>query len=179
VMGLGWCFGLFLTSYDRTQIKRLSRPLMVAGCASLALWFVIRLLNGYGNRLPRLGTTDNVIQDWLFMAKYPPSIAFLLWTLGGMCFFLVIGLYLQNRPNITQGVTGAIHTIGKVPLFFYCIHIWLYSLWVGWLDRPTSFSTNLVGTAIFWVIGLVILWRLSLWYTRVKQCYPDSLLKYI
>ncbi len=179
VMGLGWCFGIFLTSYDREKIKRLVFPIATVGGAALVLWFVVRLLNGYGNRLPRLGNTDNTIQDWLFMAKYPPSIAFLLWTLGGMCFFLALGLILQNRSGFTRGITGVILTFGKVPLFFYCIHIWLYRLWVGWLDRPTTFQMNLVGTAIFWVVGLVILWRLCIWYEKLKKSHPDSLLKYI
>jgi len=179
VMGLGWCFGIFLTSYDKEQIKRLILPISVVGGAALVLWFVVRLLNGYGNRLPRLGNTDNTIQDWLFMAKYPPSIAFLLWTLGGMCFFLALGLFLQNRSDFTRGITGVILTFGKGPLFFYCIHIWLYRLWVGWFDRPTTFQMNLVGTAIFWVVGLVILWRLCIWYEKLKKRHPDSLLKYI
>lgn len=179
VMGLGWCFGTFLTSFDKDKIKRLILPISAVGGAALVLWFVVRLLNGYGNRLPRLGNTDNTIQDWLFMAKYPPSIAFLLWTLGGMCFFLVLGLILQNRPNFTRNITGVILTFGKVPLFFYCIHVWFYKFWVGWFDRPTSFQMSLVGTAIFWVIGLVILWRLCIWFEKLKKSHPDSLLKYI
>ncbi|MFQ6123530.1 MAG: DUF1624 domain-containing protein [Candidatus Heimdallarchaeota archaeon] len=179
VMGLGWCFGIFLTSYDKEQIKRLILPISTIGGAALVLWFVTRLLNGYGNRLPRLGNTDNTIQDWLFMAKYPPSITFLLWTLGGMCFFLALGLILQNRSDFTWGITGVTLTFGKVPLFFYCIHIWLYRLWVGWFNRPTTFQMNLMGTAIFWVVGLVILWRLCNWYEKLKKSHPDSLLKYI
>ncbi|MFQ5820756.1 MAG: DUF1624 domain-containing protein [Candidatus Heimdallarchaeota archaeon] len=179
VMGLGWCFGIFLTSYNREKIKRLVFPITAIGGAALVLWFVVRLLKGYGNRLPRLGNTDNTIQDWLFMAKYPPSIAFLLWTLGGMCFFLALGLILQKRPNFTRGITGVIYTFGKVPLFFYVIHILLYKFWVSWFDRPTSFQTNLVGTAIFWVVGLIILWRLCIWYQKFKKHHPDSLLKYI
>ncbi|MFX0203933.1 MAG: DUF1624 domain-containing protein [Candidatus Hodarchaeota archaeon] len=179
VMGLGWCFGIFITSYDKEQIKRLILPISAVGGAALVLWFVVRLLNRYGNRLLRLGNTDNTIQDWLFMAKYPPSIAFLLWTLGGMCFFLALGLILQNRSDFSRSITGVILTFGKVPLFFYCMHIWLYRLWVGWFDRPTTFQMNLVGTAIFWVIGLVILWRLCIWYEKLKKRHPDSLLKYI
>lgn len=181
VMGLGWCFGIFLTSYNRKRVAQLVPSIAAVGGAAIALWFVVRLVNSFGNILPRLGNTSNIIQDWLLMGKYPPSLAFLLWTLGGMCFFLVLGLILQNRPNFTRGITGIILTFGKVPLFFYVTHIVLYKFWVSYpgLNRPTSFQTNLVGTAIFWVIGLVILWRLCLWYEKLKRSHPDSVLKYI
>lgn len=181
VMGLGWCFGIFLSSDYRKKVEKLVPSIAAVGGAATALWFVVRLVNSYGNNLPRLGNTSNIIQDWLLMGKYPPSLAFLLWTLGGMSFFLVLGLILQNRPDFTRGITRVILTFGKVPLFFYVTHILLYKFWVSYpgLNRPTSFQTNLVGTAIFWVIGLVILWRMCIWYEKLKRRHPDSLLKYI
>lgn len=184
VMGLGWCFGVFLTSYNRTKIEQLSRPLVVAGGAALGLWFVVRLVNDYGNFLPRLGTTENTLQDWLFMGKYPPSLAFLLWTLGGMCFFLALGLFLQNRIQFTQGITGVLITFGRVPLFFYCTHLWLYRLWPEWMTifqaQPyLSHNLGIVWAAIFWVNELFILWRLCLWYEALKRRHPHSLLRYI
>ncbi len=132
-------------------------------------------MNGYGNLLPRLG---NTLQDWLYMAKYPPSLAFLLWTLSGMCFFLALGLILQDRSGFTQGVTGAILTFGKVPLFFYCVHLWLYRIRPGWMtQRP--FYLDLVSTGVFWLLGLFVLWRLCIRYEHLKRNNPDSLLQYI
>ena len=175
VMGLGWCFGALLSRYDRNQIKRLTLPIAVVGCISVALWFMVRLVNGYGNLLPRLG---NTLQDWLYVAKYPPSLAFLLWTLSGMCFFLTLGLILQDRPGFTQGVTGAILTFGKVPLFFYCVHLWLYRIRPGWMtQRP--FYLDLVSTGVFWLLGLFVLWRLCIRYEHLKRNNPDSLLQYM
>ena len=181
-MGIGWCFGIFITSYDQKKIEQLSRPLAAVGGTALGLWLVVRLINGYGNLLPRLGTTDNTLQDWLLMSKYPPSLAFLLWTLGGTCFFLALGLVLQKRTQFTQGITGIILTFGRVPLFFYITHLYLYRLWPIWTDFFRSFVSydlGLMGTAILWVNQLFILWRLCLWYENLKRSHPHSLFKYI
>lgn len=175
VIGLGWCFGTYLSTYDRTRVNRLTLPIAAAGVVSLVLWFVVRLLNGYGNLLPRTGGT---LQDWLYVAKYPPSLAFLLWTLGGMCLFLALGLLIQDRPGFSRGVTGAIHTFGRVPLFFYLVHLWLYRVRPGWMARP-PFYMDLLPTVAFWLVGLFILWRLCIRYERLKRSHPDSLLQYI
>jgi len=112
------------------------------------------------------------------MAKYPPSLAFLLWTLGGLCFLLALGLLLHDRPGFKEGIKGAVHTIGRVPLFFYCTHLWLYRLRPGWMVRP-PFSMDLVTRAAFWLVGLVILWCLCIRYEKLKRSHPDSLLQYI
>lgn len=175
VMGLGWCFGIFLAGTDMGRVGRLTLPLVLTGVISLVLWFVVRLFNGYGNLVLRTG---NTLEDWLFVAKYPPSLAFLLWTLGGMCFFLALGLYLQSRLGYKKGITGVILDFGRVPLFFYCIHLWLYRLRPGWISmRP--FNMNLIGVAVFWFVGLLVLWRLCLRYEKLKRSYPESLLQYI
>jgi hypothetical protein len=44
--------------------------------------------------------------------------------------------------------------------------------------RP-PFQLDLLTTTALWVVGLLILWRLCLRYERLKEKYPDSLLKYI
>ena len=175
VMGLGWSFGTLLTGYDFSQIRKLRVPLIATGSASLFLWFIIRWLNGYGNLLPRGG---NTAIDWLYVAKYPPSLAFLLWTLGGMCFFMALGLFLENRPEFNRGITGIILTFGRVPLFFYLTHLWLYRMRLPGAPRPFV-SLPLVPTIVFWLVGLFILWQLCIRYERLKRSHPESLLQYI
>jgi hypothetical protein len=137
-------------------------------------WFVVRLLNGYGNLLPRRSGT---LEDWLYMSKYPPSLAFLLFTLGGMCLMLALGAWLQRRPGFDRGLTGAINTFGRVPLFFYLVHLWLYKL----APRPFAglFDDGLLAAGIIWLAGLVILWGLCSLYARLKARYPRSALQYI
>jgi uncharacterized membrane protein len=175
VMGLGWCFGIFLTWYDSAQIRRLKVPLLATGGVSLFLWFMVRWLNGYGNLLSRVGDTA---MDWLYVSKYPPSLAFLLWTLGGMCLFMALGLHLQDRPKFHEGVTGIILTFGRNPLFFYLTHLWLYRVRLPFAPRPWI-SLALAPTLVFWLLGLLVLWQLCIRYERLKRAHPQSLLQYI
>jgi len=175
VMGLGWWFGVLLTGFDWSKADKLKIGLLITGVASLILWFIVRLFNSFGNLLPRVGDT---LQDWLYVSKYPPDLAFVLWTMAGACLFMALGLALQNRPGFNKGVTGFVLAFGRVPLFFYLVHLWLYRLRPGWVLRP-PFQLDLLTTTALWVVGLLILWRLCLRYERLKEKYPDSLLKYI
>jgi len=174
VMGLGWCFGVSLGNFDRARATRLAVSLALAGVASWCGWFVVRLANGYGNLLPRV---DNSLQGWLTMSKYPPSLAFLLFTLGGTALFLALGIVLQERSALSRGLGGAITALGRVPLFFYVTHLWVYQLlplpFVLLLDAP------LLATAAAWAVGLVTLWVLCVQYARLKRRYPRSVLQYV
>ncbi|MCW3978297.1 MAG: heparan-alpha-glucosaminide N-acetyltransferase domain-containing protein [Candidatus Bathyarchaeota archaeon] len=175
VMGLGWSFGTLLLRFNSSQIRKLKLPLLATGAASLILFFAVRWLKGYGNLLPREG---NTLVDWLYVAKYPPSLAFLLWSLGGMCLFMALGQSLENRPGFDKGVTGVILAFGRNPLFFYLTHLWLYRVRAGWIQRPV-FYLDLNATLVFWLVGLIVLWRLCLRYEKLKRSHPDSLLQYI
>ncbi len=175
VMGLGWSFGMLLSGYDASHIGRLKAPLMAAGGASFVLWFVVRWLKGYGNLLPR---KDGTLMDWLYVSKYPPSLAFLLWTLGGMCLFMALGLHLKDRFGLEGGVIGAILTLGRNPLFFYLTHLWLFRMRLPGAPRPWV-SLPLVPTLVFWLVGLLILWQACLRYETLKMRHPGSLLQYI
>jgi uncharacterized membrane protein len=127
-------------------------------------------MNGYGNLLRRWG---NTVIDWLYVSKYPPSLAFLLWTLGWMCIFLALGLALQDRPKFNKGVTGVILAYGRNPLFFYLAHLWLYRLRLPNLPKPPPLP--MWQTFIFWIVGLAILWQLCLRYEKLKRKYPRFL----
>jgi hypothetical protein len=43
--------------------------------------------------------------------------------------------------------------------------------------RP--FTLSLPATAAFWLLGLLVLWRLCLRYERLKVRYPGSILQYL
>ena len=175
VMGLGWSFGTFLSGWEHSRIQELKPYLTATGVISLVSWFVVRLVNGYGNLLPRRGDT---LVDWLYVSKYPPSLAFLLWTLGGMCLMMALGVHLQDRPHFGQGATGVILALGRTPLFFYLSHLWLYRMRLPGAARPL-FSLPLFPTLVFWLLGILVLWRLCLRYEVLKRNYPTSILQYI
>jgi uncharacterized membrane protein len=173
VMGLGWVFGTFLQSSERERIMELKLPLAATGVTSIALFFLVRWMNGYGNLVRRW---SNGILDWLYVSKYPPSIAFLLWTLGGACLFMALGLLIEKRDWSRRNISGAIHTFGRVPLFFYLTHLWLYRLRLP--GTPVPFYLDLWQTLGLWAVGLVVLWVLCARYERLKRRY-SRFLQYI
>ena len=192
VMGLGWVFGTYLNGLSDDQLRGLKRPFLYTGLASIATFFLVRWNNGYGNLLFRTGshvvdprgnvweipkTTSEIIMDWMYVSKYPPSIAFLLWTLGGMCLMMYLGMRLEERPGYQTGLTGVILAYGRNPLFFYIAHLWLYKL-----KLPGSMRTLVLPmfpTLMLWFVGLTVLWWLCLRYEELKRAYPKSILQYI
>jgi uncharacterized membrane protein len=170
VMGLGWVMGDYLNRTEPERLSSLKIPLVAVGVSSIVMFFVVRWLNGYGNLVYRW---SNDIIDWLYISKYPPSISYLLWTLGGMCIFMTIGVILQERNWSKKNLSGAIHTFGRTPLFFYLTHLWLYRLRLP--RTPAPFHLNLAQTLGLWMIGLIVLWQMCLHYEKIKRRYPRFL----
>src|SRR5439155_20675441 len=77
IMMLGWAFGSYLRTAPRVAAER---RLLAAGLAALALFVVVRGLNGYGNM--RLLREDGSLVQWLHVSKYPPSLSFTALELG-------------------------------------------------------------------------------------------------
>lgn len=174
VMGLGWTFGSVLSNYDTEKIKGLKSPLRKIGYLFIFLFFIVRAVNGYGNLLPRQGWS---LIDWLYVSKYPPSVAFLLWGLGGMSLFMSYGFSLQEKGSLNKGISGMLMVFGRVPLFFYLTHLWLYRLRLPGVQSP-PFYLPMVPTLGLWVLGLVVLNELCKRYWIFKRKYP-RILQYI
>lgn len=179
VMGMGWGFGSYLETKSREEITAIRNMLLGTGIASIATFFIVRYLNGYGNLLARRG---NTLVDWLYVSKYPPSLAFLLWSLGGMCIFLTLGLIIEKKGLNENRLVSGILTIGRNPLFFYVTHLWLYR--ARWPDfQPGGsrlpFYLELYPTLGLWLVGIVVLWYGCKEYEKLKRKYPKPILQYI
>jgi len=179
VMSMGWAFGNFLESKTIEQVRAMRTPLLLTGIGGILTFFVVRYFNGYGNLIPRMG---NTLVDWLYVSKYPPSVAFLLWTLGGMCLFLCVGITLEQKGLLNQRFVAAVLTIGRNPLFFYLVHLWLYR--ARWPDFSPGngappFYLDLPTTLAFYGVGIVVLWYLCREYEKLKRAYPKPVLQYI
>lgn len=91
----------------------------------LSLAFVaLRGLNGYGDPSPwaRQPTAAFTVLSWLNTTKYPPSLLFLLMTLGPAL------LLLRAADRATPRLLRPALTIGRVPLFYYALHFALIHL---------------------------------------------------
>lgn len=147
--------------------------LTLAGVTALCLLFVLRSLNLYGETLdwqvqPTLLLT---VMDWLNFTKYPPSLDFLLLTLGLMA--LALGLLERLPPARWQ---QWLSTFGAAPMFFYLLHLYtllvLASILKAWFG-PTHGDLYCV-EHIGWVWAIsVALALLLFWPTRAFARYKQ------
>lgn len=154
---LGMAFGQALVQ-DR---ERAFRRLGLAGALFLALFVVVRVAGGFGNITPSPGGWIG----FLNLVKYPPSLTFVLFTLG-VDFLL---LFAIERWRVGEQAWGRVLIVfGAVPFFFYVTHLWLYAA----IGRFFLAGMPLVQMYPFWLLGLVLLYLPCRWYGRFKQGRP-------
>jgi uncharacterized membrane protein len=173
VMILGWIFGRIVV--DSGSGKMTFSPkkiLFIAGVVSLALFFVVRGLQGYGDMF--LHRADNSWQQWLHVSKYPPSLTYYALELG--LLFLCLALLMWIEPLIGVRPNGPILVFGQTAMFFYLLHRLV-------LEIPATYFGlrgfgDISTTYIVWAILLVPLYFACIWYRKLKTTHPDSVLKY-
>ncbi|MGA0609678.1 DUF1624 domain-containing protein [Caldimonas sp. KR1-144] len=152
VILLGWVAGpLFGQALDG---HRRRRWLVALGLGCWALLLVLRGFNIYGENAPWVAGADTVhtVMSFLNYTKYPPSLDFLLMTLGAGCLVLAAIEFSDNAA------TRVLSTFGGAPMFYYLLH--LYLLLVSYKILLAVFGPN-QGTRFgvspdqFWVVWLV------------------------
>jgi uncharacterized membrane protein len=117
VMALGFCLGpvLLMAPADR------GRVLIRLGLAMTAAFVLLRVLNVYGDPSPRAPQSSwtFTMLSFLRTTKYPPSLQFLLMTLGPSL------LVLAWFDRVRAWWHSALAVIGRVPFFFYVAHWWI------------------------------------------------------
>jgi hypothetical protein len=95
--------------------------LVATGAAFVALFLIVRLVNVYGDPVPwsHQRTPVFTLLSFLRTTKYPPSLEFLLMTLGPSLLLLA---YFDSRE---PGARNPLVIIGRVPFFYYVVHFWL------------------------------------------------------
>jgi hypothetical protein len=94
-------------------------------------------------------------------------------TLGINLIFMAI--WKWNEPFL-QNRYHPLLVFGRVALFFYVLHLWVYSL-LGLFFTGGSGLTTMYG---FWLLGLVILYPLCYRYNRFTSRKPlDSLWRFL
>jgi len=174
---------------------RRRRFLVRLGVAMIAAFVALRFLGAYGEQIPFVTQKNGVftLLSFLNTSKYPPSLLFVLMTLGPA----MLALAWFERTG--RGPVGrALVTYGRVPLFFYILQ-WLishslgivFSLMAGkpiahLLAFPGSvrpvpegagFSLAVVYAA--WVLGIAISYPLCRWFAGVKRRRTDWWLSYL
>ncbi|MDP1027578.1 heparan-alpha-glucosaminide N-acetyltransferase domain-containing protein [Sphingomonas sp. KR1UV-12] len=173
VIALGHALGPWFALEGEARRQRL----MLLGSAMVIGFIVLRALNGYGDR-PWFVVPDDglrTVMSFLALTKYPPSLLYLLPTLG-------LGLILLAQFERLEGgrISHWLSVLGGAPMFFYLLH--LYVLRVTYLIALAVVGPN-QGTmygfdsfASVWICYLILLVPLyfpTRWFSRLKSRRRD------
>ncbi len=164
---LGLVFGRSLLK-DKEMAYRRG---LVMGLFFLVTFVVLRWINGFGNirDLP-LGDW----QDFFTIIKYPPSMTFVLLTIGGNLILLWLFSFVDEGKMADW---NPLLIFGKVPLFFYFSHIAIY-FWMGRLFTPEGSRLGVM--YLYWILGLAILYLPCRWYGTYKRSQaPGSWVRFL
>jgi uncharacterized membrane protein len=195
VMAAGYAFGhwLELKTYRRKKL------ILRLGIGLTAGFVMLRAANIYGDP-GRWSAQQNLLFtafSFVNCEKYPPSLLYLLMTLGPAMIFLA----LFDDKRISGPIGRALVVFGRVPLFYYLIHIpLLHLIAVGlayfrygradWLlrnpgfvqnfpGRPADYGYGLSGVYLVWLAVVLILYPLCLWFANLKQRRREAWLSYL
>lgn len=196
VMALGFC----VASVFSWPPERRQRFLLRAGIAMTIAFLVIRVINGYGDpsKWSWQPNATLTVLSFLNTSKYPPSLLFLLMTLGPALIVLSWFDRLQfSRAN-------PLIVFGRVPLFYFVLHfvaahiaafvlavltygssaftfMWQPVPSMGGDARsfPPNFGWDLWVAYVAWALIVLSVYPLCLWFARVKERRRDRWLSYV
>jgi uncharacterized membrane protein len=177
------------------------RVLLRLGGALTLAFVVIRAVNHYGDPLPWSAQRSPLFTAFSFLActKYPPSLDYLLMTLGPAIAFLGwIDGRLADRP--TPAWARPFVTFGRVPFFYYVVHVPLLhglavALGIAVLGTGAAsaiahkillpdaqaarvgFSLPVVYAA--WILVVLALYPACRWFAGVKARHRSAWLSYL
>ena len=123
-----WVFvmalGFVLADVYAWEPERRRRALIRWGGAAMALFVVLRAINVYGDPGPWASqrTAALTVASFFNVRKYPPSLLFLLMTLGPALITLAL------TENVRDRVSRWLEVYGRVPMFYYVVHIFVAHL---------------------------------------------------
>lgn len=188
VMGLGYCFGsLYRSGFDSVLRKKW---LLRLGLGSIILFLILRAINVYGDPIPWSVQKNNMFtfMSFLNVYKYPPSLLYLLITIGPGFLFLYATETIQNK------LTNFFLVFGRVPFFYYILHVLVIHLaaiaglliiggnWKDMILDNAAFTTNKManyGYSLFvvyivWIALVLLLYPICKKYMEYKARNKDK-----
>jgi uncharacterized membrane protein len=189
--------GYALGSIYRWDGERRRRFLLRCGLAASAAFVVLRAINVYGDPVRWAAQTSIplTVVSFLNVTKYPPSLLFLLMTLGpGL---LILRALDTSVPRLFRPAM----VFGRVPLFYFVLHLPLIHLLatvvcyarngaVHWMFEspnlgaypftpPPIWGLSLPVTYAIWIAVVSMLYPICVWYATVKQRRREAWLSYL
>jgi uncharacterized membrane protein len=179
------CLGYALGPVFMQEPTRRNRTLLTLALSAIALFLVLRAINVYGDPAPWKAFPDaaRTAMSFFNVSKYPPSLLFVLITLGVSLLCL---LAFQRLRGVLARVLLA---YGRTPLFTYVLHIYVVhgasllvavlagypaAYHVNFLRDPfrlykAGFGFNLAVVYLVWLAILVALYPAARWFAEVKR----------
>ncbi len=181
VILLGFAIGPWFGPAVDARVRR--RRLLQLGGVMLAAFVLLRWWNGYGDTpwFVVEGDAMRTLMSFLALTKYPPSLLFLLLTLG------IGALLLAGFEHLREGrVLAMLSVFGGAPMFFYLLHLSVlrvlyhsaYAIWGP--TQGSVFGVENYGWVLVWYVALLIpLYLPTAWFSRFKAARRDiAWLKY-
>lgn len=195
VMAAGFAFGTVLLRPDRRKL------ILTIGIMATTLFFVLRGINTYGNgvaglplRYPHSSGPWSVqpalsltVISFFNTLKYPPSLDYLLMTLGPS----LILLGLLDGAKAASGLSRVLVVFGRVPLFYYVLHIYLLHViailaslvfhqpvWHGiaigdFVQKPAGYGHGLPFIYAVWILAVGFLYVPCRWFMEFRSRHRD------
>jgi uncharacterized membrane protein len=181
----------------RWPSQRRKALLLRLGAICTTGFVAMRWINAYGdpNRWSVQKSAAFTVLSFLNTTKYPPSLLFLLMTLGPA--MLALWAFDGRTPRVLRPVL----TFGKVPMFYYVLHVPLIHLisviicyarygHIYWMFQsptlrdfpvtaPPGWGLSLPGIYLVWAIVVITLYPLCRWFAGLKQRRSDPWLSYL
>ncbi|MEL6339554.1 MAG: hypothetical protein AAFQ65_06560, partial [Myxococcota bacterium] len=187
VMSLGY----LMADLYRWDPRRRRQTLVFVGVGLLVAFVILRGFNLYGDPQP-WQSQNSVLHTFmaiLNVAKYPPSLSYLLMTLGPALIFLAA------TENLRGLGTRFFLVFGRVPLFYYIVHIYLIhaiavvlgvsqgfapgQIAVPFFGLPEDYGFGLFWTYVAWVAVLAALYVPCRRWLRLKASSDHWVLRYL
>jgi uncharacterized membrane protein len=200
VMAAGYAFG---SLYQKDFAVR-RRLLLTIGAALTGLFVVLRAFDVYGDAAKWSGQKNLLFTVFSFVntTKYPPSLLFLLMTLGPAILALALfetGPNDQPSNGLIAKLRKAFVTFGRVPLFFYILQWYTAHLlavliefmagqsvsyqFASPIDKfgaaPPNLGFRIWVVYLVWIAGVLLLYPLCKWFAGVKARRRDWWLSYL
>lgn len=154
------------------------------------MFAILTYTNLYGDPTPfksHNSLTGNLI-DFFNPIKYPPSLQYILMTLGGAFIFLA------NSESWRGKIVNFFTTFGRVPFFYYILHIYLVHIlaivyahlsgfdwkllilhnWIGFETKLIGYGYSITIVYLVWIGVILLLYPLCEWFDKYKQNNKDK-----
>jgi len=189
--------GYGLGQLYRQDADRRRTFLLRLGLGLIAAFVLLRWTNLYGDPAPwtSQASASFTLLSFLNVTKYPPSLLFLLMTLGPAA--LLLRLVDRGTPPLLRPA----RLIGAVPLFYYVLHFTLIHLLAvivcyarygsaHWMFEssslaqfpftpPPGWGYSLPVVYVVWIVVVVLMYPACVWFASVKQRRPHWWVSYL